>query len=173
MFRGFSLGPAEDLTGNGFVDFQDLTVLLANWNQDVTAAEGNLVNPLTSVVNFEDLTVLLAAWTGPGGAASPPGEQAVRSDRIHAVDQDPMNRGLQQDPMNRGLQQDPMNRVTTSAGAETSSAAENHQRRGKPAAYARHNPLRRLQAAAVDRALVEQSPSTLARRTSAFVRRRR
>ena len=164
MFRGFSLGPAEDLTGNGFVDFQDLTVLLANWNQDVTAAEGNLVNPLTSVVNFEDLTVLLAAWTGPGGAASPPGEQAVRSDRIHAVDQDPMNRGLQQDPMNR---------VTTSAGAETSSAAENHQRRGKPAAYARHNPLRRLQAAAVDRALVEQSPSTLARRTSAFVRRRR
>jgi hypothetical protein len=29
-----------DLTGNGFVDFQDLTILLANWNQEVSAAEG-------------------------------------------------------------------------------------------------------------------------------------
>ena len=137
---------AEDLTGNGFVDFEDLTVLLAAWNQNVDAAQGNLVNPSGTPVNFEDLTVLLAAWTGPGGAAAPPAEQAVRSDRIHAVDQDPMNRGLQQDPMNR---------VTTSAGVETSSVVENHQRRGKPAAYQRRNPLRRLQAAAVDRALVE------------------
>ncbi|MCH8043349.1 MAG: cadherin-like domain-containing protein [Planctomycetes bacterium] len=34
-----------DLTGNGFVDFEDLTVLLANWNQNVSAAQGNLVNP--------------------------------------------------------------------------------------------------------------------------------
>ena len=57
--------------------------------------------------------------------------------------------------MNRGLQLDPMYRVTTSAGVETSSVVENHQRRGKPAAYQRRNPLRRLQAAAVDRALVE------------------
>ncbi|MCH8047401.1 MAG: hypothetical protein IID44_27190 [Planctomycetes bacterium] len=28
-----------DLTGNGFVDFEDLTILLANWNQNVSAAE--------------------------------------------------------------------------------------------------------------------------------------
>ena len=63
----------SDLTGNGFVDFQDLTVLLANWNQDVTVQEGNLVDPLTTPVNFQDLTVLLADWTGPGPAGSPPG----------------------------------------------------------------------------------------------------
>ena len=62
----------SDLTGNGFVDFEDLTVLLANWNKDVTAAQGNLVNPDVTPVNFEDLTVLLADWTGPGPAGAPP-----------------------------------------------------------------------------------------------------
>ena len=61
----------SDLTRNGFVDFEDLTVLLANWNQEVTAAEGNLVDADTTPVNFEDLTVLLADWTGPGPAGSP------------------------------------------------------------------------------------------------------
>ncbi|MCH8042148.1 MAG: endonuclease/exonuclease/phosphatase family protein [Planctomycetes bacterium] len=60
-----------DITDNGFVDFEDLTVLLANWNKDVGADGGNLVDPLTTVVNFEDLTVLLAAWTGPGPAGAP------------------------------------------------------------------------------------------------------
>jgi len=63
-----------DLTGNGFVDFEDLTVLLANWNKDVGAADGNLVEPAITVVNFEDLTVLLADWTGPGPAGSPDAE---------------------------------------------------------------------------------------------------
>ncbi|MCH8048084.1 MAG: PEP-CTERM sorting domain-containing protein [Planctomycetes bacterium] len=63
--------PLSDLTGNGFVDFEDLTVLLANWNKEVGADAGNLVNADTTVVNFEDLTVLLAAWTGPGPAGSP------------------------------------------------------------------------------------------------------
>ena len=61
----------SDLTNNGFVDFEDLTVLLANWNRHVTATRGNLVNPATTPVNFEDLTVLLADWTGPGPAGSP------------------------------------------------------------------------------------------------------
>jgi len=46
-------------------------VLLANWNKDVGADGGNLVDSLTTVVNFDDLTVLLAAWTGPGPAAAP------------------------------------------------------------------------------------------------------
>ena len=64
------LGLPSDLTGNGFVDFEDLTVLLANWNKDVTAAEGNLVDPDGTPVNFDDLTVLLAAWTGPGPAGA-------------------------------------------------------------------------------------------------------
>jgi hypothetical protein len=61
----------SDLTNNGFVDFQDLTILLANWNKEVTASEGNLVNADTTPVNFQDLTVLLADWTGPGPAGSP------------------------------------------------------------------------------------------------------
>ena len=61
----------SDLNTNGFVDFEDLTILLANWNKDVTAADGNLVEPLTTVVNFADLTVLLADWTGPGPAGAP------------------------------------------------------------------------------------------------------
>ena len=60
-----------DLTGNGFVDFEDLTVLLANWNQAATAEQGNLTDPDGSLVDFEDLTVLLAAWTGPGPAGAP------------------------------------------------------------------------------------------------------
>jgi hypothetical protein len=64
-------GVFGDLTGNGFVDFQDLTILLANWNQNVSVAEGNLVDAVGTPVNFQDLTVLLAAWTGPGPAASP------------------------------------------------------------------------------------------------------
>jgi parallel beta-helix repeat protein/predicted outer membrane repeat protein len=69
----FEFGAANpaDLTGNGFVDFQDLTILLANWNQSVSAAEGNLVDATGTPVDFADLTTLLAAWTGPGGAASP------------------------------------------------------------------------------------------------------
>jgi hypothetical protein len=61
----------SDLTGNGFVDFQDLTLLLANWNAMVTANQGNLVDPDGSVVDFADLTVLLADWTGPGAMPSP------------------------------------------------------------------------------------------------------
>ena len=61
----------SDLTGNGFVDFQDLTLLLANWNAMVAAGEGNLVDPSGSVVDFADLTVLLADWTGPGAIPSP------------------------------------------------------------------------------------------------------
>ena len=61
-----------DLTNNGFVDFEDLTILLANWNKPgATPAEGNLVDATTTPVNFEDLTVLLADWTGPGPAGSP------------------------------------------------------------------------------------------------------
>ncbi|MCH8046015.1 MAG: tandem-95 repeat protein [Planctomycetes bacterium] len=74
-----------DLTGNGFVDFEDLTVLLAAWNQNVSAAEGNLVDAGSSPVNFEDLTVLLAAWTGPGAAGAPVGRRlaaAVGGDSV-------------------------------------------------------------------------------------------
>jgi hypothetical protein len=67
-----SPAPSSDLTNNGFVDFQDLTILLANWNKPgATLAEGNLVDADSTPVDFADLTVLLAAWTGPGPAGSP------------------------------------------------------------------------------------------------------
>lgn len=68
-----TVSPLADLTKNGFVDFADLTILLANWNQNVGPESGNLVSPEGTVVNFDDLTVLLAGWTGPGGAPSPDG----------------------------------------------------------------------------------------------------
>ena len=70
-------GVFGDLTGNGFVDFEDLTVLLANWNRNVATAEGNLIDPVDTPVNFDDLTVLLAAWTGPGPSPAPAGGTAV------------------------------------------------------------------------------------------------
>ncbi|MCH8046848.1 MAG: PEP-CTERM sorting domain-containing protein [Planctomycetes bacterium] len=79
-YTTLALALASDLNNNGFVDFEDLTILLANWNKDVGADDGNLVEPLVSVVNFADLTVLLADWTGPGPAGSPEaalGEEAV------------------------------------------------------------------------------------------------
>jgi hypothetical protein len=61
-----------DLTNNGFVDFQDLTILLANWNKPgATAAEGNLVKEDTTSVDFADLTTLLADWTGPAPGGAP------------------------------------------------------------------------------------------------------
>ncbi|MCH8043294.1 MAG: hypothetical protein IID44_06205 [Planctomycetes bacterium] len=81
----FGASNAADLNGNGFVDFEDLTVLLAAWNQNVSAAEGNLVDADTTPVNFEDLTVLLAAWTGPGAAGAPVGRRlaaAVGGDSV-------------------------------------------------------------------------------------------
>jgi hypothetical protein len=63
---------SADLTGNGFVDFQDLTILLANWNKPgATVAEGNLVDTAGSSIGFNDLTVLLSEWTGREGAGSP------------------------------------------------------------------------------------------------------
>ena len=71
VYKNGVIPAPSDLTGNGFVDFEDLTVLLANWNKEVGADAGNLVNPTTTPVNFEDLTVLLADWTGPGPAGSP------------------------------------------------------------------------------------------------------
>ena len=73
-FSRISIGiPASaDLTNNGFVDFEDLTILLANWNKPgATRVEGNLSNTAGSSVDFNDLTVLLADWTGPGPAGSP------------------------------------------------------------------------------------------------------
>ena len=71
--------PAADLTGNGFVDFDDLAILLTNWDQDVGAALGNLVSADDTVVNFDDLAVLLTDWTGPDPAGSPPAALGAES----------------------------------------------------------------------------------------------
>jgi VCBS repeat-containing protein len=149
-----------DLTGNGFVDFQDLTILLANWNQSVSAAEGNLVNAGTSPVNFQDLTVLLAAWTGPGGAASPPAAEVA--------------------PQDAGQETS-----TTESRAATIDHFDQLGRRERAIsrrAYRRNatsnsnrTPLRRLQASAVDRAIGEESssdPVTIVRRRTSSIARR-
>jgi hypothetical protein len=64
---------AGDLTGNGAVDFADLSLLLAHWNDpEATLADGNLVEPADSSVDFRDLTVLLSNWTGPAPSFSGP-----------------------------------------------------------------------------------------------------
>ena len=60
-----------DLNYDCFVEFEDLTILLANWDKQVGPELGNLVAPGDTLVNFEDLTVLLADWTGPKPAGSP------------------------------------------------------------------------------------------------------
>ena len=132
------LGPDSDLTNNGFVDFKDLTVLLANWNQNVSVAEGNLVNPGRTPVNFEDLTVLLAAWTGPGGAASP--QAAVAEAIIQRETATAESRVVSDVDFNRLGRRDPMalRRANRTSGLSSHDA-----------------PLRRLQAVSVDRAMGE------------------
>ncbi|MCH8046641.1 MAG: tandem-95 repeat protein [Planctomycetes bacterium] len=139
--------PPADLTGNGFVDFEDLTVLLAAWNQNVSAAEGNLVDPLGTPVNFEDLTVLLAAWTGPGPAASPqPAAAHVTTGPPNATKQN-----SESEPSHTATS-DHFDRL----GRRDDVALRRAGRRNDEP-ISRVNPLRRLQAAAVDRALAEES----------------
>ena len=66
----------SDLTGDGFVDFDDLSVLLANWDADVSRNLGNFVDAEGTPIDFDDLAVLLSDWTGPGPGGSPmAGEQ--------------------------------------------------------------------------------------------------
>ena len=66
-----------DLTGDGFIAFDDLAVLLSNWDDDVPAGLGNLVDAKNTRVNFDDLAVLLSEWTGPDPAGSPQAVLAV------------------------------------------------------------------------------------------------
>jgi len=64
-----------DANGNGFVDDDDLAILLSNWEQDpgtITTWElGDFTG--NTDVDDDDLAVLLGNWTGPppGGAAVP------------------------------------------------------------------------------------------------------
>lgn len=57
----------SDLTHNGYVDLDDLTILLANWNTGTTVFEGNIAATSSTTVDFGDYTILLSQWTGPGG----------------------------------------------------------------------------------------------------------
>ncbi|MCH8921973.1 MAG: lamin tail domain-containing protein, partial [Planctomycetes bacterium] len=129
-----SRGPVADLTGDGWVDFQDLTILLAHWNQRVSAAHGNLVDPTHTQVDFQDLTLLLAAWTGPGESASP---QAAVSEASSSARE-----------------------TTTTASRAATTAHFDRLGRRERAMLRRANsrssidtPLRRLQATAVDGAM--------------------
>jgi len=64
-----------DANGNGFVDDDDLSILLANWEQDPAVLADWPLGDFTDDTNVDDddLAVLLANWTGPppGGAAVP------------------------------------------------------------------------------------------------------
>jgi len=68
-------GLPGDANGNGFVDDDDLAILLSNWEQDpgtiTTWALGDFTDDTD--VDDDDLAVLLGNWTGsaPGGAAVP------------------------------------------------------------------------------------------------------
>jgi len=156
-------GPLADLTGNGFVDFEDLTVLLAHWNQDVSAAEGNLADPAGTPVNFEDLTVLLAAWTGPAPAASPqPAAAEAIVPSVASVSEQDTSASER--------------RAATNAHFDRLGRRDHAtlRRAGRANGLSSHDaPLRRLQAAAVDGAMGEDSESTPTTRASAFLRRRR
>jgi hypothetical protein len=131
-----------DLTRNGFVDFADLTLLLANWNQDVSVAMGNLVNPATSPVGFPDLTVLLANWTGSGPDG---GAQALRATHTPPTTQNDSQRLAATEVFDRLGRIDQGHRRTPRTAI---------RRRARRESRGQHeSPLRRLQAVAVDRAL--------------------
>ena len=70
-----------DLTNNGFVDADDLFVLLSHWDEmGARRAVGNIVPSVANTINSSDLFTLLANWTGPDPnppAAAAIGEAAV------------------------------------------------------------------------------------------------
>jgi hypothetical protein len=136
---------SADLTGDGFVDFGDLTTLLANWGKKVSASEGNLVDP-DSTVDFADLTKLLAAWTGSGGAASPQAAAVeatawrdTATAESHIASDDHFDHFDHFDRLGR------RDRASTRR-ANRANGLRPHE-----------SPLRRLQAIAVDEAMNEES----------------
>ncbi|MCH8923132.1 MAG: hypothetical protein IIA67_08305, partial [Planctomycetes bacterium] len=156
-----------DLTGDGFVDFGDLTLQLAHWDERVTATLGNFIDPATTPINFQDLTFLLAAWTGPGPVASPkPAAEGADSDAAGVAEpstDSAVRRAASDANFDRlGRRDRPLRRQ-----------ASQTDRRVDRRIASQETPLRRLQATAVDRAMVEESESTLGRRGSALGRRRR
>ena len=145
-----------DLTGDGFVDFGDLTLQLAHWDERVTATLGNFIDPATTPINFQDLTFLLAGWTGPGPAASPQGAAAETS-------------------VPRATSGSTPDTATTESRIATNAHFDRLGRRDRATLRrtSHTTPLRRLQAAAVDRAMVEETQTPAVSDESVFVRRRR
>ena len=62
-------GGVGDANGDGLVDDDDLSLLLANWQQDVGWSKGNFNGDNT--VDDDDLSLLLANWTGSGAVPEP------------------------------------------------------------------------------------------------------
>ena len=148
-------GSIADLTGNGFVDFDDLTVLLSSWNQDVSATLGNLVDAENTPVDFDDLTVLLAAWTGPEPDDAPQVAAAGNEESVFERSRVTIERHFN----DLGRRDDGMSRRVSLARTKSSQ----------------RSPLRRLQAVAVDLAMAEESApdeaKIIRRRTSSRARR--
>lgn len=142
-----------DLTCNGFVDFEDLTILLANWNQNVGPELGNIVDPLITPVNFNDLTALLADWTGPGPGPAPGvanGQLAVAAGSV----------GRDDDAAGSNDERE------VAAGAVFNRLGRRDSSRhlgGRARRAELVSPLRRLQAVAVDRAMGERDEVTTRR----------
>ena len=58
-----------DVDGDGLVDDNDLSLVLANWTRDVGWDDGNVNSD--HVVDDNDLSLVLANWTGPAAAGIP------------------------------------------------------------------------------------------------------
>ena len=58
-----------DANVDTFVDDDDLSLLLANWHQDVGWDKGNFNGD--NIVDDDDLSLLLANWTGSGTVPEP------------------------------------------------------------------------------------------------------
>ena len=145
---------AGDLTGDGAIDFRDLTLLLANWNRDVGAELGNIAFPETTLVDQADLKLLLNHWTGSPAAGAPAAAQAVS-------------------PSSNITSSPATSVVFDQLGEDASSEDDSQSSRSEPQraryrATSRRGSLRRdrLQAVAVDRVMTGPQPvfSPLTRR---------
>jgi len=150
-----------DLTNNGFVDFDDLAILLANWNQNVAATLGNLVDAENTRVNFDDLAVLLAAWTGPAPVAAP---QAAATEATSSRVASASKRHTASNE----------SRIATSAHFDRLGRRDHrtsHRGNHTSVMSSHRSPLRRLQAAAADRAMADYQLDALQLRDAISARR--
>ena len=110
-------------------------------------AAANLVDPDGSLVNFQDLTRLLASWTVAEAAGEAPQAAAIETNarRDTSTTESRTATNAHFDRLGR------RDRATLRRDRRTSGLSTHD------------SPLRRLQAAAVDRAMGDRAESTLAR----------